>query len=347
MKKSRVAWVDIAKGICILAVVMMYAVERVDRLPGPGGDWLGLWVAFARPFRMPDFFLISGLFLSRVIDRPWRGYLDKKALHYLYFFSVWSLIYFPFLECLKERPASAAAALLDLARMVYDPYAMLWFIQMLSIYFVAVKLLRRVPAWVILPLALLWQAHPTHMGWPQLDRIGERFIYFYAGFAFAPRFFRLAELAQERPWTALFGLLSWAGVNGALVGHGVADMPGLGAALGLLGAAAVITVSSLLSGSRPGVWLSALGERSIVIYLSFLLPLNAFILILTRRGWTGDRGWAALGLSAASVALALLASRLTRGTPLRFLFERPAWATLEERPAGPAGAGAFSAAPAS
>jgi len=26
-------------------------------------------MAFAKPFRMPDFFLISGLFLARVIDR--------------------------------------------------------------------------------------------------------------------------------------------------------------------------------------------------------------------------------------------------------------------------------------
>ncbi len=29
-------------------------------------------VAFAKPFRMPDFFMISGLFLARVIDRDWR-----------------------------------------------------------------------------------------------------------------------------------------------------------------------------------------------------------------------------------------------------------------------------------
>ena len=32
-----------------------------------------------QPFRMPDFFLISGLFLARVIDRDWRDYLDRRS----------------------------------------------------------------------------------------------------------------------------------------------------------------------------------------------------------------------------------------------------------------------------
>ena len=48
-------------------------------------NWMDHWIAFAQPFRMPDFFLISGLFLARVIDRDWREYLDKKVIHFAYF----------------------------------------------------------------------------------------------------------------------------------------------------------------------------------------------------------------------------------------------------------------------
>jgi uncharacterized membrane protein YcfT len=47
-------------------------------------------VAFAKPFRMPDFFLISGLFLARVIDRDWRTYLDRKVVHFVYFYLLWT-----------------------------------------------------------------------------------------------------------------------------------------------------------------------------------------------------------------------------------------------------------------
>ena len=82
--KPRIGWVDYAKGICMIGVVTLYAVNYMES-KGDGG-WMKAWADFARPFRMPDFFLLSGLFLGRVIDRPWRSFLDKKVAHYLYFF---------------------------------------------------------------------------------------------------------------------------------------------------------------------------------------------------------------------------------------------------------------------
>jgi uncharacterized membrane protein YcfT len=61
---SRIDWVDYAKGFCIIMVVMMHSTLGVEQAAGQGG-WMHVAVAFARPFRMPDFFLISGLFLAR------------------------------------------------------------------------------------------------------------------------------------------------------------------------------------------------------------------------------------------------------------------------------------------
>ena len=59
---GRVPWVDYAKGLCIVFVVMMHSTLGVEDAAGREG-WLHPLVAFAKPFRMPDFFLISGLFL--------------------------------------------------------------------------------------------------------------------------------------------------------------------------------------------------------------------------------------------------------------------------------------------
>src|ERR1700693_5027846 len=83
--KPRVDWVDYAKGFCIVFVVMMHSTLGVERAPGHGG-FMHPVVAFAKPFRMPDFFLISGLFLAQVIDRDWRTYLDRKVVHFVYFY---------------------------------------------------------------------------------------------------------------------------------------------------------------------------------------------------------------------------------------------------------------------
>jgi len=60
-----------------MVVTMHWASSRAGR-----EGWMHAAVAFARPFRMPDFFLISGLFLARVIDRARRDYLDRKVLHF-------------------------------------------------------------------------------------------------------------------------------------------------------------------------------------------------------------------------------------------------------------------------
>ena len=74
---KRLDWVDMAKGISIFLVVMMYAASSVGEDTGGVGafHWA---IAFATPFRMPEFFLISGLFLSQVIDRPWRAFADRR-----------------------------------------------------------------------------------------------------------------------------------------------------------------------------------------------------------------------------------------------------------------------------
>ena len=80
--EQRVGWVDYAKGFCIVFVVMMHSTLGGGNTFGQEG-WLHSVVAFAKPFRMPDFFLISGLFLARVIERDWRTYLDRKVVHFL------------------------------------------------------------------------------------------------------------------------------------------------------------------------------------------------------------------------------------------------------------------------
>src|SRR5207247_10900508 len=90
---SRVDWVDYAKGFCIVFVVMMHSTLGVEQAAGAEG-WLHALVAFAKPFRMPDFFLISGLFLAQVIDRGWKTYLDRKVVHFVYFYLIWTAIQF-------------------------------------------------------------------------------------------------------------------------------------------------------------------------------------------------------------------------------------------------------------
>src|SRR5947207_2714413 len=110
---GRVDWVDYAKGICIVMVVMMHSVLGVELASAQSG-FMHILVAFAKPFRMPDFFLISGLFLALVIGRGWRVYLDRKVVHFAYFYVLWVTIQFGF-----KAPSFAAQTTWSHAALLY------------------------------------------------------------------------------------------------------------------------------------------------------------------------------------------------------------------------------------
>ena len=97
-------------------------------------------VAFAKPFRMPDFFLISGLFLARVIDRDWRTYLDRKVLHFAYFYLLWVTIQFAFKAPGLAAEHGALGVVGLYAEAFIEPFGTLWFIYLLPIFFVVTKL---------------------------------------------------------------------------------------------------------------------------------------------------------------------------------------------------------------
>ena len=120
----------------------MHSTLGVEAAAGREG-WMHALVAFAKPFRMPDFFLISGLFLARVIDRDWRTYLDRKVVHFAYFYVLWVTIQFAFKApgIAAEHGAGAASAS-SISKPFIEPFGTLWFIYLLPIFFVVTKLTR-------------------------------------------------------------------------------------------------------------------------------------------------------------------------------------------------------------
>lgn len=331
-EKARVDWVDYAKGFCIIMVVMMHSTLGVEKAAGAEG-WMTYVVAFAKPFRMPDFFMISGLFLAKVIDRDWRTYADRKIVHFAYFYILWLAIQFAFKAPGMIADAGVAEALRQFALAFVDPFGTLWFIYLLPIFFAVTKLLRRVPWWIVWIAAAALEIAPIETGWIIPDEFASRFVYFYSGYIFAPWIFRLAAQVIERPGIAAGGLALWAILQAILVFGGYSELPFVGLALGFLGAAAVVAFSALLSKAHAMRGLRYCGQNSIVIYLAFFLPMAATRAILLKSGIIPDLGTVSLIVTATAVITPILFFQLVRGTRFRFLFERPAWARLE--PASP------------
>jgi uncharacterized membrane protein YcfT len=323
---ARVEWVDYAKGICICLVVMMHSTLGVEKAMGEVG-YLGNFIAWAKPFRMPDFFLISGLFLARRIDVSWRSYLDTKLVHFAYFYILWMTIQFGF----KGPGLVASDGLAETIRQYglgfIDPFGTLWFIYLLAIFFVVTKLLRNVPHWMVFLMAAFLEMLPLHTGWVAVDEFAARYVYFFAGYWLAAHIFKAADTVWRKPALLVLGsLYVWSTAHSLAIVSGVAELPGLGLVLGFAGCAAVVATAVLLARSGMAGWLRYLGANSIVVYLAFFLFMAA-----TRSA--GLKLYPAINVdalaaltSAAGIVGPVLLFWSVQKTPLRYLFKRPDWA---------------------
>lgn len=340
---QRLDWVDTAKGISILLVVMMHSAIGVGEVTGTVSymHWI---IAWCSPFRMPEFFLISGLFLSQVIGRDWRRYADRRVVHYFYFYALWAVIHILFKEAVGTGHPVTALAHIGLA--VVEPYGVLWFIYLLAIFSAAAKLLHdaRAPHWLVLAGATLLQMAPVQTGSYLIDQFAEHFIYFYAGYVFAPLLFRLVAWAQNNVLRAVAGLAIWAVLQTLLVfspGYrvlpmtihmGLSTAPGIHVVLALMGSFGLCVVAGLLSKLAVMDWLRWLGSKSIVVYLAFALPMAVTRILLIKLGFTNADLVSTVVMATAVGGPLVLYALIQWSGRGQFLFERPAWARLPGTP---------------
>lgn len=343
---TRLDWVDMAKGLSIFLVVTMYCAASVGEDTGQTSV-LHWTIAFAMPFRMPEFFVLSGLFLNTVIDRPWKAYADRRVIHYAYFYLLWAAIHIVFKEALVARDPGSAGTSLLLA--VVEPYGVLWFIYMLAVFGLTSKLLRasKVPAWAVLAVAALMQMASIQTGSYLVDQFAEYFVYFYAGSVFAPRLFQLADWSANHVAPALGMLITWATINAVMVFSpgfvmdpvhiemGWGALPGLHLLLALAGAAAICIIAALLTRLPFMDWLRWMGSKSLVIYVAFVLPMGMARIILLRLG-IDDPNLLSLLTMITAIAAPLVLWWITQRTGFgKFLFQRPTWAHLPGTSRGP------------
>ena len=332
LQTERIEWVDYAKGFCIIAVVTLYAAGQARGTLDSAG-WMQYWVDFAKPFRMPDFFLLSGLFLARGINRSWRHYFDRKVVHFLYFYVLWSIIYMTYRIAIGEFAGENLIYITKsfVSMSLFWPFSQLWFILMLPIFFIATRLIKGAPVWLIFPiLCLVHLFPPVDVQMSMMpNQFFERFVFFYAGYAFAPHFFSFARKVQEHPWGALVMLALWVVVNSLLVFNGFLEYTIVTLLLGFCGAYAVIAAGALLQKVTFLGWLQYLGANSIIIFLPFYLPMKLISLIMLSVHASPPPGLFAAVLTLLTILASVLLYQLTQKYNVgKWLLHRPAWSKI-------------------
>jgi len=320
----RIGWVDYAKGICIVLVVLLNATYGVEHATGQTSIF-SAFNEWARPFRMPDFFLISGLFLARRIDRPWRSYLDTKVAHFAYFYILWMTVWYVVrIPQYVEKYGTPGAALLYPFSFI-QPLGSLWFIYMLAVFFVTAKLLNRYPHWAVWLAAAALHSLQIHTGWRVIDEFASRFVFFWTGYILAPYVFAIAEWLKRHPLPVLAGgLVVWGAAHTWLMSSGLGDLPVISLILGYAGIAAIVTFGLLLEKTPLGAPIRHLGAHTLPVFLSYFLFAVAARIILLKTGLVSSVDAIIVLATLAGVTGPLVLERLVRNTPLSFLYARPA-----------------------
>lgn len=330
---GRIDWIDYSKGICMILVVMMHTVINYEFLAGSEG-WLRPVVDFAQPFRMPDFFLIAGLFLHRTINTDSASYYDKKVLHFAYFYTLWLIILLPFKEMglLFTDPMEFGMAFL---RAFVEPVNALWFLHMLAIFYVVTRLTRQIPVWAMLIAGLamntVYQIGWVDTDWTVINRFFDRFIYFYVGYAFAGLIFKGADFVRPNSPMLILGLLVWGIANWFFAQQGWHHVAVIAPIFGLIGAAAVCALGVLMAKHKVGNAVRYIGQNSLVVYLTFYIPMKVTEKVIDRIGDPlGSVGLSTMIILVVAIASPLAFAHLIKGTPLGFLYVRPEPARLKQ-----------------
>jgi uncharacterized membrane protein YcfT len=206
---NRIAWADVAKGICILLVVLWHVIMKhylqIDW--HIGGRARGLWGTLGEqllPLRMPLFFAVSGFFAVRAVQRPWSAVARTKVAKFYYLYALWLVVHTAVLALVPDFATERADGPLKfLAQLTITP-SNLWYLYALALYFVIAKVTRRVPPWVVLGLAFALSATASA---GLLDVPGDRggvyqnLVFFLAGLYGKGL---IEDLAARASWRRLF-----------------------------------------------------------------------------------------------------------------------------------------------
>lgn len=278
---ARETWVDVAKGIAIILVVLFHAIIFPIEV-GLGRLW-GTFAALLDTFRMPLFFFTAGLFAAKAISLPFGQLFRTRVARLLWLFVLWSTIWFVvFLFAPPLGDGGIGSTPLEFALLLIWPNVSTWFVYGLALFFMASWLMRGLPVWLQLAIgvviAQLFDTDLIDSPNGAHDKMGMYFVYFLLATHVGPRVRGLAP--RVRWWHALIATAVY-GVAIVITARAeLLQVPFVRMAVALLAIVAGCSVAIALSRWRAFGWLRELGSRTLQVYLVHFYPILAICLLI-------------------------------------------------------------------
>lgn len=147
--KARILWLDVAKGLGILLVVLGHALGGIIDMPNKPVPpafreiFVGIYV-----FHMPVFFLLSGLLVRKRLARSRKGFLIDLVITVAYPYFLWSIIQYSAIYAagsLVNRPVERFWP--TILNLPWATISQFWYLYVLFLmHFVALVLVPRIGA---------------------------------------------------------------------------------------------------------------------------------------------------------------------------------------------------------
>jgi uncharacterized membrane protein YcfT len=206
LEKTRMTWVDYLRGIAIVLVVYHHVRIGVERSGIVVPTLLVHLNTIFYSFRMPLFFILSGIFINQSLTRKSTGQLlGIKFEKLLYPYFIWSFIQVTF-QIVLSRYSNSGRTLLDYTYMFYQPRALdqFWYLPALfnatAVYLLIRKFLRPSATGHILMAIGIYCLAPFFQQWSMMLDWMRFYIFFTLGGALSPYFFkeRFQAVLQNR-----------------------------------------------------------------------------------------------------------------------------------------------------
>jgi Predicted membrane protein len=274
---QRLLWLDVAKGLSILLVVLHHAqlaAASVDH----GWHVFAQVSSLFKPVRMPLFFLVAGMVAARSMEMPLSSLLRGRIANLLYLYGLWTAISWIYYRHVDPTDGDYLLGrhYSQLATMWLIPLSGQWFLWLLAIFHIFARVvapMRSVTALLLIcAMTQYWAEtldHLPHYSW--------RNALLYAPFFVAGQWYG-RQIANWLPGRArmvfLTGVLCYGSLivlfgPEAILSAMASNIPGSRLALSAAGLGVGLSVSVMIS--RSAIFrgpLSHFGRNSLTIYLA-------------------------------------------------------------------------------
>ena len=311
MKRDRFAWIDYARGICIILVCYRHSFEGLTNAHFPTASYplLELTNSSLVTFRMALFFIISGSFISQTLTKKSYGiYVKDRFKTILYPMLVWGAIQIT-LQLIFKDFTNAKREPIDYLNLLLMPRKIeqFWYLNtlfMVGITYAFLKSVLRFNLWQLMASAILLYAlgglyYSTNanmryetLAYSFIPDLLHYYIFFFIGDAISSFLFNknnityLSSLKLLVPGFLLFlathYLYTIFNEQNHLGYYVEFYMPVFFLLVALSGGAVTIQISFLLQRFKVLKWLRVIGYHSLYIYLVHVMITASMRVIISK-----------------------------------------------------------------